>query len=297
MSSNPLFKPLVEDDGIKDCHINVFQAAANLHKHIILLRPTNPKSVSLIGKHNYTPKPIDCKPKTASCHSLVGREIFCGGLVVDPTLLPNAFKDKNLENVMKIWKKFTRGSGGKTGGFKPIRRIDTAGFYAVDTYEKSSFYGCLMLSKINPPFKDFDLSLDRFQKFKKTCMSYIHGDYDLYGLIDCVEAEKACRDGRRACKNTTRKMLYGVKHYYSNKFEDIKFDLNRFIGIKMIQHGAQDNIGHSSGKLYVFIPDKGSFFLNGSSVLNGSYVLDESEKVVREVYRLVFKEEPVEGSF
>jgi len=277
------------ENEIRRSDIAVFNAAACVYEHIILLRATNPFSIPFIGSKNHTPKPIDCKPKTASKHAYYRSQLIqCAGLVVDPTRLRDAFDSAKCCKAESMWREFIRGYGDYKGGFKFIPRHDHAGFYSVDTYKASPLYGCLMLSKINIPSRDFDLSLDRWQDFKKNSMSYIHGDYDLYGLIDCVEAEKVWKNsngGMLSNKNLVKSILLGTDHYYSKHFYEIKQFLNNGVGVDMIQHGAQDNIGHSKDKLYVFTPG------------DGFYVLDESEKVVREVYRLVFKEEPVEGSF
>jgi len=60
----------------------------------ILVRGTNADSLDYIGRPGYTPKPIDCKAKTAKLGP-------SAGLVVNPHLAPHAFDD--LPRQKKFW--------------------------------------------------------------------------------------------------------------------------------------------------------------------------------------------------
>lgn len=79
--------------------------------------------------------------------------------------------------------------------------------------------------------------------------------------------------------------LHGVASFHSPKFHEIQTFLNNGIGAPMIQHGLQDTFGHSAENLYGFTP------------LGAAYVIDESEAAIREMYRLVFLEAPIERNF
>src|SRR5580692_8024980 len=60
----------------------------------ILMRGTNPASLEYICKKGYTPKPIDCKAKTA-------KKGPCAGLVVDPFKVADGFEDPS--KVQEKW--------------------------------------------------------------------------------------------------------------------------------------------------------------------------------------------------
>jgi hypothetical protein len=216
----------------------------------------------------------------------MGMQIPCAGLVVDPTLLPNAFSGNKQAKAIECWNKFTEGRSSKEREFRVFRRRSDPGFYAVDTYKASPYYGCLMLSVLNAPDRDFRLALANYQEFRRGLnLCYVFGDYDLYGLIDVDEVLRASSQGEVAEKHVMSEKLFGATNFHSSKFQEIRQFLNRGIGPEMIQHGAQDTVGHSGDKLYVFTP------------LQQAYVINGSEAAIREVYKLVFKEQPIERSF
>ncbi len=267
--------------------VPVFKAAAAAYNHIIVVRATNEHSIQYIGRPHYVPKPIDCKPKTASMNALsMGKQVPCAGLVVDPTLLPNAFNSKKHAAATECWGKFTQGASAKEQKNKVFRRHGNAGFYAVDTYKASANYGCLMLTVQNPPDKDFRLDVLAYQEFRrKLNMCYVYGDYDLYGLIDVDKVLQASKGKGIAEKQVMSENLFGVTSFHSPNFQQIRHFLNQGIGTNMIQHGSQDTFGHAADKLYVFTP------------LENAYVMEGTEAAIREVYQLIFKEEPIQRSF
>jgi hypothetical protein len=256
-----------------------------VYDHIIIVRATNAASIPYIGRNKFTPKPIDCKPKTADKNAFLagsGIQVECAGLVIDPTLLPNSLNCKKLPEANECWRKFTEGHNGAELHDRVFRRKSSAGFYAVDTYKSSDKYGCLMLSKINAPSTDFKLSVPTWQTFKRQSMSYVHGDYDLYGLIDVQEVLKnyTASGGRDlVVKEVFTQMLHGVSNFHTKKFGEIQTFLNSGIGVPMIQHGSQDTFEHKDDKLYVFNP------------VGGVYCLEETADTIREVYRLLFKQD------
>ncbi len=267
--------------------IEVFAAAAEYFNHIIAVRATNPASLGYVGEKLFTPKPIDCKPKTADNNAYVpkaGLQVECAGLVVDPTVVgSSAFKDKKAEKARESWAGFLKDKTDDECKRGVFRRRDTKGFYAVDLDRSSRRYGCLMLCEQNEPRRDFNLALSAWQDFKRTQMRYIHGDYDLYGLIDVDRIERAVRiHGRdKLSPELIYERLHGVPHVFTGQFPAIRDFLNSGIGAEMIQHASQDNVGHQADEIYVFYP------------LGGKYRLEASADGMRDIYLRLFKQDVV----
>jgi len=272
-----------EEKEIRLKDVDVFKATARAFNHIIIVRATNEYSIPYIGIPDFVPKEIDCKPKTASKSAFVnGIQISCAGLVVDPTLLPNAFVGRKQIKAAECWRKFIHNYSDKERELKVFPRQDQAGFYAVDTYMYSDHYGCLMQSVQNIPDKNFRLDDPDCQDYKnKLNMCYIHGDYDLYGLIDVDKVDQGVHAGKVANKEVIDDKLLGQIHKYSPHFFEIKDFLNSGIGTDMVQHGSQDTFEHMTDKLYVFTPQQHAYVLNGSA------------GTIKEVYRQIFKELPI----
>jgi hypothetical protein len=134
---------------------SVFSSVAQDHQLWILVRRTNPESLKYMGNVGFIPKPIDCKPKTADRDPprMGDRGVYrLGGLVADPTLVPEAFRPKKLTQAIEIWRKFKRSSLDVQHG--PNR-------YAVVTDRRLKHFGALTLNG-----------------------KYLFGDYDLYDLVD-----------------------------------------------------------------------------------------------------------------
>jgi hypothetical protein len=267
--------------------IVVFEAAARSFDHIISVRATNARTLCYIGQKSFTPKPIDCKPKTADAGAFVravGTQVDCAGLVVDPTIVgSSAFKsDKKKVDARSAWESFLKDKSEDEIARKVFRRRESKGFYAVDTYKQSKYFGCLMLANQDVPAREFNLNVAGWQEFKRTCMCYIHGDYDLYGLIDVEKTEAtlhASRGRDRHSPGVIKERLHGMPHFYTERFPEIKAFLNAGIGAEMIQHAAQDLRYHHKDELYVFYPT------------GGKYHLVETADAIREIYELVFKQE------
>ncbi len=279
-------KPLAWGDHLKlrTEDVAVFAAAAEVFDHIIIVRATNKNSLGYVGQKHFVPKPIDCKPKTADndCFVLeLNLFVECAGLVVDPTLVGyRAFaSDKKLRKARDAWLAFLRGRSSDEVGRRVFRRRDSKGFYAVDTARSSRRFGCLMLSHQDLPAPDFSLAGKGWARFKQVEMRYIHGDYDLYGLIDLSTIAPAGEASPRAAPRVLQERLHGTAHYYTEKFRDIQAFLNRGIGADMIQHASQDHVAHQSDLLYVFYPE------------GYMYQLDASADAIREIYDLLFKQD------
>lgn len=270
-------KPLDRSQQLKIRHkdLPVFESTAEIFDHIIIVRASNVHSLQYVGQKGFAPKPIDCKPKTADSHVWLDHgQSYCAGLVVDPTLTGDkAFSDKRKEKARESWREFLQAMSereihhkvflrrGESGGIK--------GFYAVDTYPGSRHFGCLMLSEQNRPSRDFRLSLQEWQPFKQQHLRYIHGDYDLYGLID-TQADT---------KMVHKAPLHGLTNIFTHRFHEIQEHLNQQIGADMIQHGSEDNRGHTTDELYVFLPGA------------GIYYMQETADAIEEVYRLLWDQD------
>ena len=170
----------------------VFLAAARHFQLWILIRRTNIESLRYIGRPNFVPKPLDCKVKTADSN-VGGLEI--AGLVIDPTVHPHAFdKPAKKARACDIWRKF---------GPAMVQ----SGRYSVEFDSASPHYGCLKLSG-----------------------KYIHGDYDLYDIIDPVQPYRNLALVR---------MRLGQVDRRGANFHKVQRFVADGIGCEMIQHGGE----------------------------------------------------------
>jgi len=272
--------------GIRREDIAVFVAAAKVFDHIVIVRATNVKSLCYIGEMSYTPKPIDCKPKTADENvfiSAMKSQVSCAGLVVDPTVVGYAaFKDNKFEKAREAWATFLGDKSPAEQAKKVFHRKGTKGFYAVDMDEYSPLFGCLMLSDQDVPAEKFKLSARHWQNFKRVNMCYIHGDYDLYGLIDVAKVERVVGEsgGRgKVASVRLKEQLCGKDHYFTERFFEIQAFLNNGFGVKMIQHASQDIVNHQDDELYVFTPT------------GGKYRMKDTADAIMDVYERVFYQE------
>jgi hypothetical protein len=271
--------------GIRRSDIDVFKAAALAFNHIILVRATNPESLKYIGNKNMYPKPIDCKAKTADCNVYI--PFSCGpvihaktaGLVVDPTLVgARAFKEGRYAKAVEAWNDFLKDKTPDERSKKIFKRHGSEkGCFAVDTDINSKYYGCLMISTedespsfgkaalaATPRWGNNHARLEGAQCSMR--MRYIHGDYDLYALLNLDNLNE------RRLEN----VVYGVKNYYSPKLEAIQDFINKGIGTPMIQHGDQFRYKHQSDKIYAFYPN------------NTVYIIDESTASIEEIFEIIY---------
>ncbi|MEX0792947.1 MAG: hypothetical protein WD045_07395, partial [Pirellulaceae bacterium] len=174
----------------------------------ILVRRTNPASLRYIGLPGYQPKPLDCKPKTADRD--VGNARLAG-LVVDPVLCPQAFSATKLVDATDKWKRYS----------PPMLR---SGRYSVDNKDpRSPTYGLLRLGR-----------------------DALHGDYDLYDIIDPAQAQR-----NLAAVET----LLGQPHRRGAFFTKVQSFVNTRIGVPMIQHGGEMQYAdHSEQSIDAFGP-------------------------------------------
>jgi hypothetical protein len=131
------------------------------------------------------------------------------GLVVDPTIHAKAFKPGKTQTAKNSW-----------ASMQPL----SASMYTVDTNQKSRHYGCL-----------------QFQG------RYIHGDYDLYDVIDVTQAQR-----NLALVDT----LLGQPHRRGPKVITVQGFINSRIGSPMIQHGGEAQYkDHSEQSIDAFGPN------------------------------------------
>ncbi len=184
----------------------IFLEAASRFHSWILVRRTNPASLKYVGRPGYTPKPIDCKAKTAD---LDFRPYELAGLVVDPTVHPGAFRPGKAATAQQLWSEM-----------EPMLRTT----YSVDRDSRSRHYGCLKLRG-----------------------AYVHGDYDLYDIIDTAQAQR-----NLAAVET----LLGKPHRRGANLLRVQEFINSRIGSPMIQHGGEAQYAdHSEQPIDAFGPN------------------------------------------
>jgi hypothetical protein len=152
-------------------------------------------------------------PKRIDCKAKTAdadiRPYKLAGLVVDPTIHPKALRPDKAAKARDCW-----------AAMKPL--IGTV--YKLDTDIKSKHHGCLQLQG-----------------------SYIHGDYDLYDVIDVTQAYR-----NLAAVET----LLGQPHRRGAKLLAVQEFINSRIGSPMIQHGGEGQYAdHSEQAIDALGPD------------------------------------------
>ncbi|MGA2096671.1 MAG: hypothetical protein ABSH39_10265 [Candidatus Acidiferrum sp.] len=152
------------------------------------------------------------------------------GLVVSPIVHPKSFMPTKVKKAKEAWEAMSSLMGS---------------VYTVDMDKKSRHYGCLKLG---------------------SC--YIHGDYDLYDIIDIKQAHR-----NLALVET----LLGQPHRRGAKVLAVQTFINNRIGSPMIQHGGEAQYAdHSEQSIDAFGP-------------NGEDVTILNEFSVRGWYEKVFE--------
>ena len=275
--------------GIRDTDIPAFTYTAQITDTIILVRATNAASLKWMGKSGYTAKPIDCKAKTASFDSatLGGALVKSSGLVVSPEHL----KDTNLyggrlDKAEKAWNSFITSCRKQSisTGIEVYFRADTKGFYAVDSDPKSQHFGCLMVSDQLPP-SDFDPTKSHIRKWMGINMSYLHGDYDLYGIIDVDPDVMKNRTSHVNQMQVIENKLYGQTQFSTTKSASVSKTINDVIGFELVKHGEQSAYQHEAqdDDVYVFFPS------GDVQVIRSFKHSQEQLKYFEDLYRYVFK--------
>lgn len=113
------------------------------------------------------------------------------GLVVDPDIHPNAFKPGKLAKAIQSWKSME----GQMGS------------YQIESSTGSKHFGCLKIHG-----------------------QYIHGDYDLYDIIDPKQPHRNL---------ALVSVKHGMPHLIGANTQKVKDYVNPRIGSPMIQHGGE----------------------------------------------------------
>lgn len=250
-----------EHQGIKAAHVRVFSGVARRRDVTLLLRSTNRASLPYMERAGYTAKPIDCKAKTADQDVVLGQAIVeSAGLVADPSIVGRqAFGGKKLQKALDSWQSFEASMHKRrlANGVVVYERAERQGFYAVDIGEPDTLrrhHGCLMLSEHAAP-PDFDPRKSHIRQWMARHMSYVHGDYDLYGVIDNDAAAQAAAGDERLYEEAVRKMkLLGQPHYVSALSLEVVQLLNDGFAAELVKHGEQSAYDFSADDVYLFFP-------------------------------------------
>jgi len=131
------------------------------------------------------------------------------GLVTDPYLHSNAFKPDKLAKAKQLWSEM-----------EPLLKS----VYTVDSNPNSKHYGCMRLQG-----------------------SYIHGDYDLYDIIDIAQPHRNL---------ASVETLLGQPHRRGANVLRVQQFINSRIGSPMVQHGGEAQYAdHSEQAIDAFGPN------------------------------------------
>ncbi|WP_422038802.1 hypothetical protein [Roseibium sp.] len=228
---------------MKGPHIGVFKTAAKLYNVAILVRRTNTASLQHIGEPYAVPKRLDCKAKTADFNvAPTGARLpeakrgVIAGLVVDPNLFgEGAYTDGKYAKALAAWRSFAGQLHPEMSTHekqKSFTYIPAGGQYFVERNPDDPYFGCVK-------FTSGSLI---------TAGKCIHGDFDLYGIVDMDAPDRIVR---------VKEKRLGQTHARSPKFVDVQNFVNSRIGVNMILHGSQETYAsdHEDDDLDVFFPD------------------------------------------
>ncbi|POF29276.1 hypothetical protein [Roseibium marinum] len=224
-------------------HIGVFQSASRLYNVAILVRRTNTASLQHIGESHAVPKRLDCKAKTADFDVVprgsrvpAARRGCLAGLVVDPGLVgEGAYSGGKYVKALEAWRLFSnllRPEMASCEKQKQFTYVPGGGQYFVERDPEDPYYGCVKFTSSS----------------LITAGKCIHGDFDLYGIVDMDAPDRIVR---------VREERLGETHARSPKFLDVQNFVNSRIGAAMVLHGSQETYacGHEDDDLDVFFPD------------------------------------------
>jgi hypothetical protein len=215
-------------------HWQVFYTISTAKKLWILVRQTNVWSLDYVGQKGYTPKPIECKAKTADCNP--GGIYKVAGLVVDPTkfLEGQVFAPDKEKKARKAWQEFAAKylySGISLHWEKPktdpakiassayaqgdVGQPNKIGTFRINEDPKSKNYGCV-------------------QVFQDGEYKYMHGDYDLKDVVDAQDPLHHEAWARKT-KGTIDIRVVLPRH----NLRELVDEVNKLLGWPMVQHGAE----------------------------------------------------------
>lgn len=224
-------------DYMRPKDVDVFRAAALRYQVWILVRASNKAAKDYIGSPGYTPKRLDCKAKTAECNAIIpgtDREKLTSGLVINPTLkgMETAFDSiEKYNRALEFWHKFEIRCHIPKPGEPKVTYFPGGKLYSVQVDPTDVHYGCVLFSSWSGAAN----------------ASYIHSDYDLFGLV--------LRDDPIANVRVSETRL-GEAHSRGRELFDIQHFLNKRMGVAMILHGEQEKYSDDvNDRLDVFWPD------------------------------------------
>ncbi|MCF0060652.1 hypothetical protein MUK70_15530 [Dyadobacter chenwenxiniae] len=198
----------------------IFKNAAVEINAWILLKRTNHHSLRYIGKSGFSPKPIQCKFKTADYGVWINNKFHnVAGLVASPDLLPGIYSNEKKIN----WNRYAARLGSTLSNLTKPNSIQEFRF-SVDRNPSSRYYGCV--------------------KFDG---KYLFGDYDLFDIVPIGHERRNFR--------TVNEARYGHQHNRGPRFFAVENYVNKRIGENMIQHAAQAQFSNEYEAVYAFSPD------------------------------------------
>jgi len=221
-------------------HHAVFRFVATTLQYYVLVRRVNPESYKYMDpdmsartlrydgrgqpvRIRYVPKPMSCKAKTADRSE---DPYEWAGLAVDPERCKGAFtKPEAKPKVAAAWAEFEKVLGAAGSA------------YSVDTDPASRHYGCVKL-------KD----------------AYIHGDYDLWDVVDPLRPE-------------VNRYEFTAEHgMLSSEASLVMKRVNELLGRDMVQHGGEAQYGgFSEQPIDVYGPDGEEFLVLNELSLRDMY--------------------------
>ncbi|MCX2722914.1 hypothetical protein [Roseibium salinum] len=224
-------------------HVGVFKSAARLYNVAILVRRTNTASLQHIGQSYASPKRLDCKAKTADfdvapkgCRVPESKRGCIAGLVVDPGIVgERAYTDGKYVKALEAWRAFSgqlRPEMSSHENQKQFTYVPGGGLYFVERNPEDPYFGCVKFTSSS----------------LITAGKCIHGDFDLYGIVDMEAPGQIVR---------VKEERLGQTHARSPKFFDVQNFVNSRIGVTMVLHGSQETYAsrHEDDDLDVFFPD------------------------------------------
>lgn len=224
-------------------HTRVFLLAAKHYDVFILVRAANPQAFRFYGVNGYQPKRLDIKAKTAKID--IGRYQLAG-LVVDPTIHPNAFGGRDMGGVMRNWQETLPVVYTPTAG-QPRTYLPGGKFYMVESDQNHKHYGALYLCHGG----------------LTTAKRYICGDYDLYAIVPAKNPNSH--------EFVVEQRLNQV-HARTPEFVDVQNFLNRNFGLPLVQHGAQESyLAHQDEPILAFEPGGQFLVLPNKAAIENYY--------------------------
>lgn len=230
-----------------------FQQAAARFNVYILVRETNLASLDHVGKGYAEPKRLDCKAKTADSNwqSPFG-EKQSAGLVTDPEVVgQGAYRLRKYAEALAEWAGFARTylrpEVRTLEGQRRLTYVPNGGLYFVDLDPASPRYGCLKFTSSS----------------LMSAGKYIHGDFDLYGIVPAGDPARNVRVAETMLDDYAARQARGpgeappTNHFRSPELRDVQYFLNRQLGVPMVLHGAQEGYKgeHTDETIDVFHPD------------------------------------------